>query len=236
MMLVPGLNVFSSREEASQAAADHAARLLGEAIESAGRASFVSSGGSTPKAMLEALSSADLDWTRISVGLVDERNVPADDPASNEALIRETLLQGPAASAQFEPLYRGADEASANAMQSDALYAMILPADLVLLGMGNDGHTASWFPGAVDLSDALVTSRHNVVAIDASGCPVAGEVTDRITLSRSAIAGARAALLLIFGQDKRDVLDAAQSASIEDMPVRAALDDLSDKLVIVWAP
>lgn len=235
-MLEPGLNTFSSRDEASRAAADFAARKLGEAVEANGRASFLSSGGTSPKALLKALSDADLDWSHICVGLVDERNVSEDHPASNAALVRANLLQNKAADARFEPLYRGADEAGANAMQADALYAMMLPADLILLGMGGDGHTASWFPGAANLEDAFASSGHNIVAIDATGCPVAGAITDRITLTRSAVAGARAALLLIFGEDKRDVLDSARSASMDDMPVRAAIDDLADKLVIVWAP
>lgn len=235
-MLKPGLNSFSSRDEASRAAADFAARLLGEAVDANGQASFLTSGGTSPKMLLEALSHADLDWSRISIGLVDERNVPEDHASSNASLVRASLLRNKAAAARFEPLYRGADEAGANAMQSDALYAMMLPADLILLGMGTDGHTASWFPGAANLEEAFRSSGHNVVAIDAAGCPVAGDITDRITLTRSAVAGARAALLLIFGEDKRDVLDAARSVSMDDMPVRAAIDDLADKLVIVWAP
>ena len=111
------------------------------------------------------------------------------------------------------------------------------PPSFILLGMGPDGHTASWFPGSVSLSGLLDPGAGEMVRLsDATGCPVAGGSPIRLSLTRPAIARAEAAVLLIFGEDKLQVLEAALTASHEDYPVRAALDDLADRLQIIWAP
>ena len=108
------------------------------------------------------------------------------------------------------------------------------PADVVLLGMGEDGHTASWFPGSAGLSEALA-SETTIASIDATGCPVAGNHTQRITLTGKAVTSAAAAILLIFGDSKKAVFEAALAAPVDEKPVRFAIDKLGPRLTVVWA-
>ena len=185
------------------------------------RAKLLLSGGGTPGPVYAALAGADLDWMRIDVCLVDDRWVPADDPGSNARLLRETLLRGDAAIA-FHPLVDIAAglEASVQAA-SDA--AARQPADVVVLGMGDDGHTASLFPGMRDL-DAALRARAAYIAVDASGCPVAGRLTTRISLTPAGLAPAHTRLLLLRGADKRAVFErAAAGDDPAAMPIRIAL-------------
>src|SRR5262245_30220515 len=131
-----------------------AAQLRG-ALEARPAASLAVAGGRTPAALLARLSSEILAWDRVFVTLTDERWVSSDDPASNAAMLRKTLLVGAAAPARFIPLYTGAptpDEALQSV--SAALATLPRPFDIMVLGMGDDGHTASLFPGADNLEAA----------------------------------------------------------------------------------
>ena len=195
-------------------------------------ATLLLSGGSTPGPVYAALRGADLDWARIDVSLVDDRWVPADDAGSNAHLLRGTLLHGDAPIA-FRPLVdidAGID-ASVRAA-SDAARAQ--PADVVVLGMGDDGHTASLFPGMRGLRDAL-RAREAYVAVDATGCPVAGQLTTRISLTPAGLAPARTRLLLLRGAHKRIVFErAAAGGDPVDMPIRLALTP-DAPLQVHWA-
>ncbi|MCL4147820.1 UNVERIFIED_CONTAM: hypothetical protein GTU68_053475 [Idotea baltica] len=179
--------------------------------------------------MFQSLSNAHLDWSLITIGLVDERAVPPQHDASNEGLVRRTLLQGRAAAAKFLPMWSDAADV---ANVATALYQPLTPFDFILLGMGDDGHTASWFPAAKNLNDAMDGDDRTVVAIDAAGCPVAGDVTNRITLTRSAVTSARHAVLLIFGDEKRCVIETAMTHPAADYPVSAATEGLGSRLTI----
>jgi 6-phosphogluconolactonase len=111
------------------------------------------------------------------------------------------------------------------------------PADVLLLGMGGDGHTASWFPGSRGLEAALFpANEERIAAIDATGCPGAGSNTQRLTLTGPAVTSARMALMLLFGDEKLDVLERALTSDPMDMPVRHAIDKLGPRLTIIWAP
>jgi 6-phosphogluconolactonase len=188
--------------------------------------------------MFSILSTLPLDWVRVTIGLVDERWVGPEDPASNEKLVRSCLLKGPAATSGFLPLREpGVSAEEAAATRAVAYAPHCDPPSFVLLGMGLDGHTASWFPGSVSLGALLAPSGADVIAFsDAAGCPVAGDYPVRLTLTRPAVARAEAAALLIFGEDKLSVIEAALNAPPEAYPIRAALDDLADRLSIFWAP
>ena len=102
--------------------------------------------------------------------------------------------------------------------------------------MGTDGHTASWFPGAPDLEQALDRTGRTVISIDAQGCPVAGEQTERVTLTLKAISTARHAVLLIFGEEKRDVFLSALTRPVQERPIRAVIEALGKQLIVIWAP
>jgi len=229
---------FATREQAADFAAGRVLHALNQAIPVRGRASLMVSGGSTPEPLFTRLSTAPLAWEQVSVGLVDERWVPPDDAASNEHLVRSHLLVGRAGAAGLLPMWAPIATPEEAVRDRQAAYAPhVSPADMVLLGMGNDGHTASWFPRSKGLKDALTPPEGAVIAaIDATGCPVAGSNVHRLTLTGPAVTSAGQALMLLFGDDKLDVLERAHTAGPLDMPVRFAIDGLGDRLTIIWAP
>nr|WP_321510584.1 6-phosphogluconolactonase [uncultured Hyphomonas sp.] len=229
---------FDTREGALDFAAKFVAGGLERAIADRGRADFMTSGGSTPGPLLDRLSSWDLPWECVSVGLVDERWVPLDHDFSNEALVRTRLLKGRAGAAGLIPMKTFAERPGEAVADRNAAYAPhCSPADVLLLGMGGDGHTASWFPGSKGLEATLAPENaETIAAIDATGCPGAGSNTQRLTLTGPAVTSARMALMLLFGDEKLDVLERALKSDPKEMPVRYAIDKLGPRLTIIWAP
>lgn len=208
--------------DGGEAAAHLAARittLLGEAIAARGTASLALSGGRSPKPVLEALAHAPLDWSRVVVTLVDERWVAPDAPDSNERLLRETLLTGPAAAAHFVPMKNDAPDAYTGQPVVEAAFATIpWPLDIVLLGMGEDGHTASLFPAAAELANGL-TSTARTIAVTPPAAP-----HQRMSLTASAILAARHVFLQISGDAKKAVYaQALENGPVEQLPIRLAL-------------
>jgi len=230
----PGHREFATSAALAQDFADWTARLLQGAIDKRGMALLVVSGGSTPAHYFTALSSRDIDWPRIAITLADERRVADDSPRSNARMLRETLLRGRAAAAKFSPL---ADSRLTPEQELSAASARIAalpsPADLVVLGLGADGHTASWFPGADNLSQAIDPgARALVLPIHAPGAPEA-----RLTLTARVLLRARALALHIEGLDKLATLArACAEGPIEAMPIRAVLRGAADRLTIFATP
>jgi len=220
---------------ASRAAAA-ACAALESALDAHGAARVLLSGGSTPAPIYRALADAGIEWGRVEVGLVDERDVDADAGGSNARLLRSTLLHGRAAAARFTSLRDvrltiAQDVAAANARWHASTR---IPLAVVVLGMGDDGHTASLFPGAVDL-DAALASREPYAAIDATGCAVAGAWTRRISLTPAGLSESGRRLLLIRGAEKRTVLERAlASGGVREMPIRAAFDLPGTPLDVHW--
>jgi 6-phosphogluconolactonase len=194
-------------------------RLLSGCIESKGRAVLAVSGGSSPTPCLAKLSEADLDWAKVTVLPVDERWVPVSSPQSNERLIRSTLLQNRAASARFLSLYCDAPTpAEGEATIERRLQAIAPGPDFAVLGMGLDGHTASWFPGTPELERCLRTSQLCCAS------SATAEPAQRMTLSLHALLQAQQLVLLYAGADKHAVFDRATDAvDASAMPVRAIL-------------
>jgi 6-phosphogluconolactonase len=229
-------NMLEFADAAALAAslADEVAAHLETAIRDRGTASIAVSGGSTPKKFFEALATRDIDWSKVTVTLVDERFVPADSPRSNHLLVSAHLLKDKAAAAKFIPLYYEApsiDEAAVIATEKTS--GIGNPFDVAILGMGGDGHTASFFPHGNNLARALdLSGPRGVLTMQAEG---AGE--ERLTFSFASISDARFLALHIEGQGKKDVLEKAKAGSDEtDMPIRAVLNRAASPLQIFWAP
>ena len=200
--------VFPDPTSLADALADAVANDLRAALEQRAFASVALSGGNTPKAFMQALALQPLDWSRVIVTLVDERWVPESSARSNAGLLKTHLLDGPSALARFVPLYRAMPEPeNALAEVERALRALPMPFDALVLGMGNDGHTASFFPGGDHLAQALDPQTQAVVL--PMRAPDAGE--PRITLTLPPIISARRLYLHIEGQAKREVLATAVS-------------------------
>ncbi|WP_175577770.1 6-phosphogluconolactonase [Mongoliimonas terrestris] len=186
-----------------------------------GRAAIAVSGGRTPTRFFEALSDIDLDWAKVRVTLVDERWVPETSDRSNGALVRRHLISHKAALASFVPLYREtATPDESLGLVARTLADMPLPFAAVVLGMGDDGHTASFFPGGDRLADAI--DPIGGAAVAAIRAPGAGE--PRITLTLPMLLGADRLALHIEGAGKKTVLEQAlASGDPMEMPVRAVL-------------
>ena len=191
-----------------------------------GSATLSVPGGTTPGPVFDALSVADLDWARVFVLLNDERWVGEDSPRSNTRLLRERLLQRKAAAATLLPLYAPAPQPEDRIEQLAQTIAPHLPISVLLLGMGNDMHTASLFPGADHLIQALTPDAPVLMALraDAAGEP-------RITLSARVLQAAKHIHVLITGPEKRIALDRAQTLPPELAPIRTVLDQAT----VHWA-
>ena len=221
---------FADDTELDQALASHIAARLKAAIANRGQASLAVSGGNTPKRMFELLSKQELQWNKVLITLVDERWVTPDSPDSNEGLVRRHLLRGQAAAANFVPLKSYHDNAEEGLENIDQrLQAMPRPFAAVVLGMGGDGHTASWFPQAKNLGELLdPAGKETIAASDPVTAP-----HQRITLTLPAVLDSDEILLHITGNSKRTVLEQATEAG---HPVAAILTQNSTPATIWWAP
>lgn len=233
----PALIEFASARAMAERLADLAALSLSRSIAAQGLATIAVSGGSTPTPLYEALSRRAIDWSNVAATLVDERWVPPTDIASNEAMARRSLLQGPAAAARFVGFWSEAPGLDAGAREASArLASVVRPFDVVILGMGADGHAASWFPHADGLADALRLDGPPIAPVTARASRETLGRLERLTLTLGAIASARLILLVITGEEKRKAYEAAcADGPVEDMPVRAILRARAD-LWACWAP
>lgn len=224
---------FADKPTLARELAESVADRIRKAIAERGAAAIAVSGGSTPGRFFQALGKTrDIDWEKVVVTLVDERWVDDTNDRSNAMLVNERMLQGPAAVARFLPLYSGGSEPdAAHIARTNALLADLpQPFAAVILGMGNDGHTASFFPGG-DTLDAALSEEGPVLAIRAPG---AGE--PRVTFTLPRLLRTDGLYLHIEGEEKAEVLDRALGdGPIADMPIRAVLRS-GHAVTVYWCP
>lgn len=209
---------------------DLANKLAGElrsALEHEERVLMAVPGGTTPGPIFDDLCAVDLDWSRVDVMLTDERWVPEDSERSNTGLLRQRLLVERAAAARYLPLYLPGQEPEERLAELETNIVPRLPIQVLLLGMGADMHTASLFPGADQLEEALSPKAPILMAMRAPGAP-----EPRITLTAHVLDGAMSKHIVIFGDEKREALEKARHASPKDAPVAAVLSQAS----VHWAP
>ena len=206
------------------------AEQLRTAISARGEATLVVSGGRSPVAFFQHLAKQGLDWSKVTITLADERWVPVEHADSNAGLLKQHLLQGPAAKAKFLSLYSAAANLEEAAEQADRLLGELPAIDVLVLGMGDDGHTASLFPDSPNLAQALQTDgTRRCWPMLAPSVP-----RQRLTMSRALLASARLSVLAIAGQSKLTTLSAALADDdVAAMPVRAFLQP---PLEIYWCP
>ncbi len=230
----PRFHAYESRMQWTWGAAISISSALSRDLQRRPRARLLLSGGSTPAPVYEALSKAPLDWDRIDIALVDERWLLPDDPDSNARLVRESLLQNKAANARFETITRPGRSIE-EAVSVASLHASHAPS-VVVLGMGEDGHTASLFPRMQGLQHALAT-RSPYVAVDATGCAGAGRFLRRVSLTPAGLEPAQARILLIRGSAKRALFERAlESDDATEFPVRIAFTTPGAQLNVHWCP
>jgi 6-phosphogluconolactonase len=224
--------LFSDAESLTTALAKRVCEGLEQAVAARGRASLVVSGGRTPRPLFETLAQRDLPWSQVHATLADERWVAVDSPDSNEGMLRPTLLQGRAATMHFVPLKNGApDPTLGSAECASALAGLPWPLDLVLLGMGADGHTASLFPGAA--GEALNPNCADTCrAVYPESAP-----HPRMSLTASALLASRVLILHFTGEDKLAVYrQAQQPGPPEQLPVRVILQQSKVPVELWWSP
>lgn len=214
---------YENAAVAARAQADAVAIELQEALNEKGNAVLTVSGGRSPIAFFEALSQKDLDWANVSIGLADERIVPTGHPDSNTHLVREHLLQNKAAAAQWTPLVEDGKtetELQPHLVVDNALKQYKHP-DVLVLGMGTDGHTASLFPQAPQYAQAI-NLENNLTLIHTT--PVTAP-HERISMTLDAILNTLHVFLAIQGADKKAVFDKAAEEPDEQYPISLILNN-----------
>ena len=217
---------YPDRDMMMIALAGKIAGQLGEALRQNGRASLCVPGGSTPGPVFDMLSAVDLDWANISVFLNDERWVSEDHPRSNTRLLRQRLLTGNAAAATLVPMHLETDTPEEALDRLTEGLTPHLPISVLILGMGSDMHTASLFPGADRLEEALSDDAPILLPMRAEG---AGE--PRVTLTAPVLCDAMHSHILITGPEKRAAVERAEGRPAAEAPVSLFLGNAT----VHWA-
>jgi 6-phosphogluconolactonase len=220
------LETYPDREFLMLGLANTIAGQLADFLRREGKATLSVPGGTTPGPIFDTLSGVDIDWANVAVVLNDERWVPESSDRSNTRLVRERLIRGRAAQARLVPLYAPAEEPEAMLAALEDGLKPHLPISVLLLGMGADMHTASLFPGADRLEEALAPNAPILLPMRAEA---AGE--PRITLTAPVLREAFNIHILITGNEKRAALERAMTLTPMEAPVRAVLDNAT----VHWA-
>ncbi|MCU7554368.1 6-phosphogluconolactonase [Alteromonas sp. ASW11-19] len=223
---------YESPDVLSEAFASTLCSILKTGIQTRGRASLVVSGGRTPVALFELLSNADLDWSKVDITLADERWVDEQDEASNTRLVKEKLLQNKAAAAHFVPLKSAHADANEGVNEAESnIASMAQPFDALILGMGEDGHTASLFPCSEQINDGLaMSSGRTCIAVTPTTAP-----HQRMSMTLPTLLNSRNIFLHLTGERKKEVLtEALDNATEAQKPITAVVNRAP--VTLMWAP
>lgn len=224
--------IYESAEQLNQAFAGKILSLLEQGIKQNGRASLAVSGGRTPMGLFKALAASEFEWQKVDITLADERWVSPSDDASNEKLVRNHLLVDKATAANFVPLKTSHENAQDAIDTCDQAYqAMQNPLDVLILGMGEDGHTASLFPCSEQINAGLdLNAQANFIAVQPTTAP-----HQRMSFTLKALLQSKHTFLHLTGESKKQVLETAMSGDDQaEMPIRAVINGTDVELV--WAP
>lgn len=225
-------NCFASKTELDQQLTSDVANLLSQAIHDNGFAVLCVSGGSTPVNFFQALSQQELDWSKVTVTLADERWVDSNHADSNQKLVQDNLLINKAAKANFIALYNDAVTAKEGETYCNDLMGQVGTFDVLILGMGGDGHTASLFPQAERLDEGIsMTSGLHALATNPVTAP-----HDRMTLTLPRLLNSKKIIVHITGQEKKDVIQ--KTLTLKDpkqLPIATVLQQDSVPPTVYWA-
>ncbi|MBU4135913.1 MAG: 6-phosphogluconolactonase [Alphaproteobacteria bacterium] len=230
----PAIETFADGAAWAEACGARLTDALAAALTETGQAVFAGSGGSTPTPIYRRMAQTELDWSRVAVTLIDERYVPESSPDSNAALLKRTLLTGPAAAARFVPLYHPAVTVDrAAALAAHALAAEGGKLDVVLLGMGEDGHICSMFPHSPTLKTLLSPALRPTVLGVPHGRDGAAPGLERLTINLPYLMTARRVVLALTGAAKRAVFEREAAGDPAVQPI-AALIAANVPLDVLW--
>lgn len=231
---MPEIETFADGPAWASACADRLTDTLAAAVAETGKAVFAGAGGSTPSPVYRLMGAATLDWSKVAVTLVDERYVPETSPDSNAALMKRTLLTGPAAAARFIPLYT--PEVTVDRAAIVAAHALAAEGgrlDAVLLGMGEDGHICSMFPESPTLKTLLTPTLKPTVLGVPRGRDGLAPSLERLSINLPYLAQARRVVLALTGRQKRAVFEREAAGDPATQPI-AALIAANVPLEVLW--
>lgn len=223
---------FNSNEELLEELSSHIVSILKEGIEENKKATLLVSGGNTPKSLFEKLSNIDIPWQKVTIALVDERWLPNSDVNSNEFLVKENLLQNFASKANFIGMYKENKSSDEAQEECSKAYSKLTPFDVIVLGMGNDSHTASLFPNNEKLKEAFDLENKNLcISITPSSAPY-----ERMSLTLGAILSAKNIILHIQGDEKLKVYEKALiSENIYETPISTVLNNKKTDVEVYYS-
>ena len=225
---------FPSRSAAEEALAAALEAGVRDAHADGRRARIALSGGSSPELAYRAFAAKDLDWSKVDIALVDDRWVDLDQAGSNQAMIERAFASATGITI-FGMKLPNASPKLAEA-ELDGVYRALRPFDVIVLGMGPDAHTASWFPASPDLAACLDSQGSaTVLGVDASLAPVAAPYPERMTVTLPVVSEAQQILILLFGADKKQILQQALEAPVTNAPIKAVIEASGAKCIALWA-
>lgn len=225
------INSFATSELLNQHMTRILVQKLSQAVSQRGNAYLVVSGGKTPEPLFHSLAASKAPWDKVICTLADERWIPPTMPDSNELMVRSCLLQDNAALAQFISLYSEHECLETAVALTNQRIAALPQFDVVILGMGEDGHTASLFPDSAEIATALSDKVNAVTFVRPGAAPY-----DRITLTKARLLNTRTIFIHLVGEKKMEVLQKALQGDDElFMPIRAFLNKPEVDVQVMWA-